>query len=323
MRKDQAYDILNLNHGADEKTVKKAYRRAAAKYHPDKHHDKDEVELKENESKFKEVKLAYEVLTGKVQEPSPGGFGNGHSNFHDMFAEAERQRREAQKNGQNIELQIFIDINLAIHGGKTKITVPTFAKCKVCDGKGVLLDKADSGFSSHKYCSSCKGHGSIQSENELNLNIPKGTKSGSRFRMMGKGGPRRSPSGKDGVLFVVASYEVDEYFLNTNHGLCVEAVVSLDVWLIGGKVEIATPKGRVVVEVPALISPDKLLRVIGKGVGDSDIFVIIKVDNNYFTDSDSQMIIKELGKSLEDRHINKDVENFEWQTQDKLKGLKL
>jgi len=140
---------------------------------------------------------------------------------------------------------------------------------------------------------------------------------------MGKGGPRRSPSGKDGVLFVVASYEVDEYFLNTNHGLCVEAVVSLDVWLIGGKVEIATPKGRVVVEVPALISPDKLLRVIGKGVGDSDIFVIIKVDNNYFTDSDSQMIIKELGKSLEDRHINKDVENFEWQTQDKLKGLKL
>jgi len=323
MRKDEAYNILNLNHGADEKTVKKAYRRAAAKYHPDKHHGKDETEIKENESKFKEIKLAYEVLTGKVQEPqSHQGFGGSYSNFQDMFAEAEKQRREAMMNGQNIEIQTHIDIKLAIHGGKTNITIPVFDICKECDGTGVVLDEVNQGFGAQKYCHSCGGRGNISSKKDLNMNIPKNTKSGARFRMMGKGGPRRSPDGKDGVLFVVVVYKDDDYFKNIHHGLCVEAYVPLDVWIIGGSVYIATPTGKVTVEVPALIPSDKLLRIAGKGVGGNDIFVSIKVDNNYFKDSDIESIIKDLGKSLRDKHISKDVDNFNLKTKNKLRELK-
>jgi len=323
MQKDEAYSLLNLNHGADEKTIKKAYRRAAAKYHPDKHHDKDETERKENESKFKEIKHAYEILTGKVQEPqNHQGFGGGYSNFQDMFAEAEKQRREAQKNGQNIELQTHININLAIHGGKTNMTIPVFGICDTCDGRGVILDETNQGLGAHKYCHDCKGHGTIQSQSNLKMNIPKNTKNGARFRMMGKGGPRRSPDGKDGILFVVVSYHSDDYFKNVHHGLCVEACIPLDIWLIGGNVEIATPGGKVTVEIPALISSDKLLRVAGKGVGGDDIFVSVKVDNNYFSDDDTRSIIKKLGKSLKDRHINKDVDIFNLKTKNKLKELK-
>jgi len=322
MKKDEAYSILDLNHGADEKTIKKAYRRAAARYHPDKHHDKDDAEIKENESKFKEVKLAYEILTGKVKEPQQHqGFGGGFSNFNDMFAEVEKQRREAMMNGQDLEIQASISLDLAIKGGKTNISIPVFEICKTCDGKGVVLEDVDNGFNTRKYCGNCKGHGSISSKKNINMNIPKGTKSSSRFRMSGRGGPKRSPQGVDGDLFVIIIYEEDNYFKHIHHGLCVEACISLDVWILGGSVEVATPTGMVTVEVPALISIDKLLRIAGKGVGGNDVFVSIKVDNNYFKDSDVETIINELGKSLKDRQINKDVINFEHRTKNKLREL--
>jgi len=324
MRKDEAYNLLDLNHGASEKDIKKAYRRAAARYHPDKHHDKDETEIKENESKFKEIKLAYEVLAGKVQEPQQHqGFGGGHSSFHDMFAEVERQRRQTIINGQDVEIQTAIDLSLAIAGGKTNITIPVFNICKTCDGRCVVLDEVSQGFSTHKYCHDCGGHGSISSKKSLNMNIPKDTKFGARFRMSGKGGPKHSPEGRNGDLFIVIIYKDDDYFKNIHHGLCVEAYVSLDIWIIGGSVEVATPTGKVTVEVPALIPSDKLLRIAGKGVGGNDIFVSIKVDSNYFKDPDVEMIIKELGRSLKNRHISKDVDDFNLRTKNKLEELKL
>jgi len=315
MRKDEAYSLLNLNHGADEKTIKKAYRRAAAKYHPDKHHDKDEKEIKENESKFKEIKLAYEVLAGKVKEPDHFNNFNSYKDFNDMVVEAERRERQARMNGVDVKQDVSIDMYTAIHGGKIDFNLPVFITCPACNGQGR--------FGSNQFCGKCRGNGIETSYKKIRLKIHKNSYYGFILTMRGKGGPRRSPEGKDGNLLIRVVYLPDDYFKMSHHGLLVESYISLDIWLTGGEVSVASPVGEVSVKVPAMIGPDKILRVNGKGVGGTDLFVAIKVDNNYFKDEESNDLINKIGKSLKDRHINKDVDIFNLKTKNKLKDLKL
>lgn len=76
MNKNKAREILGVNHDDDAETIKKAYRKLAMKYHPDRNQDD-----KDAEEKFKSVKAAYELLTGVTQEQHEPDFGGQHSMF--------------------------------------------------------------------------------------------------------------------------------------------------------------------------------------------------------------------------------------------------
>ena len=183
MAKQDYYEALGVSRDADHDEIKKAYRKLAMKYHPDRNPDD-----KAAEQKFKEVNEAYEVLKDEEKRaaydrfghaafeqggPGAGGFGGGGfegfgGGFADIFEEmfggggfgGGRGRGGPEQTGRGSDLRFNMDITLedAFHGKSTEIRVPTSVQCDVCHGSG-----AKEG-SQPVTCSTCSGTGRVRSQ---------------------------------------------------------------------------------------------------------------------------------------------------------------
>ena len=158
MAKRDYYEVLGLSKNASEADLKKAYRRAAQKYHPDRNPDN-----KEAEEKFKECKEAWEVLSDSQKraaydqfghagvDPSmgggygPAGAGAGASFsdiFGDVFGDIFGGARAGGGGGQRVyrgsDLRYNLELSLedAVAGTTVKIRVPTLVVCDSCGGSG-------------------------------------------------------------------------------------------------------------------------------------------------------------------------------------------
>jgi len=184
MAKRDYYETLGVDKSADASAIKKAYRKTAMKYHPDRNPDN-----KEAEEKFKEAAEAYEVLSDADKkarydrfghagvDPNQGGggfrggmtmddifsqfgdvFGEGGSPFESFFGGGSRARggaRTGQK-GSNLRVKISLTLEEIADGVKKKIKVKKQKGCDVCDGSGAK-DKA-----SVKSCGTCGGSGYVR-----------------------------------------------------------------------------------------------------------------------------------------------------------------
>ena len=167
------YEVLGVSKGASDDEIKKAYRAAAKKYHPDLHPGDPDAE-----SHFKEVNEAYEVLSDKEKrarydqyghagvDPNfgggPGGspfgqdidFGDLFSSFFGGFG-----RRSANPNaprrGSDVEAQLIISFEEAAKGCKKTVQYQAVSTCKDCSGTG-----AEKG-TSPKTCTACGGRGQV------------------------------------------------------------------------------------------------------------------------------------------------------------------
>ncbi|RLC37998.1 MAG: molecular chaperone DnaJ [Candidatus Nealsonbacteria bacterium] len=179
MAKDY-YKILGVPRNASQEEIKKAYRRLAHKYHPDKGGD---------EKKFKEINEAYQVLGnpqkraqydrfGTTFEGTGPGFQRGFDPgtfwqdfgteggfgfdldledlFEEFFSFGKKAKRRNINRGRDIELEVKINLEDTLKGIKKRITLEKFVKCPRCQGKG-----AEPG-SSLKECFSCRGQGEVQ-----------------------------------------------------------------------------------------------------------------------------------------------------------------
>lgn len=174
------YELLGVSRTASGDEIKKAYRKLAIKYHPDRNQGD-----KAAEDKFKEISQAYEVLSdpGKRQkydqygsaafENGDGGaggggfdfsdfFGGGGSgggfDFSDLFGGGGRQRRRQASDavdGENLRYNLKIKFEDAVWGVDRKIVVPRLTKCETCGGSGC---KSGTG---RKTCPRCHGSGQI------------------------------------------------------------------------------------------------------------------------------------------------------------------
>ena len=171
------YDILGVARNASDEEIKKAYRKLAMKYHPDRNPDS-----KEAEAKFKEVKEAYEMLSDPQKraaydqyghagvDPNMGGFGGGGGQgfgdfseaFGDIFGDIFGGGRQSRSGGPQVyrgaDLRYSMEISLeeAAHGHETQIRVPSWSNCDSCGGNG-----AEAG-SSVETCSTCHGAGQVR-----------------------------------------------------------------------------------------------------------------------------------------------------------------
>jgi len=186
MAKRDYYDVLGVAKGADADEIKKAYRKMAIKYHPDKNEGD-----KAAEDKFKEAAEAYEVLSSpekrqrydqfghaaNAQSANGGGYGGGagmnmddiFSQFGDIFGGGSpfegffgggRQSGSAGgrrvQRGSNLRIKVRLTLEEIANGAEKKIKVNKQIPCKTCDGTGAK-DKA-----SFSTCKTCGGSGAVR-----------------------------------------------------------------------------------------------------------------------------------------------------------------
>jgi len=174
MAKRDYYEVLGVARGVDEAELKKAYRRMAMKYHPDRNPDD-----KGAEEQFKEVQAAYEILNDSKKRAiydqlghaglegggGRGGFGFGDASsfgdifndvFSDLFGGNGRDRQNRSYRGADLRYILELDLEEAAFGATSEIRIPGVVACDECAGSGAALG------SSPKTCPTCQGHGSVR-----------------------------------------------------------------------------------------------------------------------------------------------------------------
>jgi molecular chaperone DnaJ len=178
MAKRDYYEVLGIAKNASEEEIKKAYRKLAIKYHPDKSPDD-----KAAEEKFKEAAEAYEVLSNSekrqrynqfghagVGGAAGGGFGGGGMNMDDIFSQfgdifggafggfsggnGGRGGGRRVTRGTNLRVKVKLSLKDIADGVEKKIKVNKHVSCKTCSGSGAKNGQFET-------CSSCNGTGAI------------------------------------------------------------------------------------------------------------------------------------------------------------------
>lgn len=178
MSKRDYYDILGVTKSAGDSELKKAYRKLAMKYHPDRNKGDSSAELK-----FKEASEAYEVLRDPQKRArydqfghagvNGGGFGGsdfGSANFEDIFSHfsdifggdffggrsQSRRRRGTGRPGEDMKLRVPLSLEEIAEGVEKTLKVKKQMKCESCQGSGAETD-AD-----FETCSTCNGIGEVR-----------------------------------------------------------------------------------------------------------------------------------------------------------------
>jgi DnaJ-class molecular chaperone len=332
MKFQDYYDVLGLSRDADEAAIKKAYRKLAMKWHPDRHKDKDQDAA---EAEFKRVSEAYEVLSdpekrakydrfgedwqeGQDFEPAPGqrtmtreefeaafGGSGGFSDFfkemfggeyqHDFGGGFQGQRHARyQYRGADVRAELHLGIGAALAGGKRSFEVPAQVACPTCGGTGA--------FQSH-VCPTCAGVGLVHERKHIELKIPDGLRDGLELRLKGLGEPGTT-GGEPGDLFLTLRLDADDTY--ALRGDALEIRVSVTPWLaeLGGKVDVRTGRGEVTVKVPPHSRTGSRLRLKGQGFGrkdgsTSDAFVRLDLDLPAHLTPRQRELLEELATTTE------------------------
>ena len=179
MAKRDYYEVLGVQKSANKDEIKKAYRKLALKYHPDKNKGD-----KASEEKFKEGSEAYHVLSDDKRKANydqfghaafqgggggQSGFGNFDfsSSFSDIFEDVfsdfgfggtgQSRRGRRSNRGNDLRYDISIDLDDAFNGKEEKISYTTYKKCKTCSGNGSKPGSKPS------VCNYCSGQGKVRS----------------------------------------------------------------------------------------------------------------------------------------------------------------
>jgi len=283
------YEILGVSRNASDKEIKQAYRRLARKYHPDVNPGDPSAE-----AKFKEINAAYEVLSDPEKRKKYDQFGDKWQyadqfagwqqgpfgdfarqgatifDFDDIFGGGDlggifdslfrgfgtRTTSRRPRRGRDIEQPIEVTLEEAYHGSTRTIQIQAESVCHVCNGRGALENAP---------CYTCGGAGRVLRPQRLEVKIPPGVKDGSRIRVAGKGGPG-SAGGPSGDLYLVVTVRPHPIFQRKDSDLHVEVAVPLVDAILGGEVEVPTPKGKVALKIPPETQNGRVFRLAGQGM---------------------------------------------------------
>ena len=175
MSKRDYYEVLGVDKDADDKDIKKSYRRVAMKYHPDRNPDDPDAE-----EKFKEATEAYDVLMDSEKRQAYDQFGHagvdssmgggaggfGGSNFSDIFGDVfgdifgggggRGRGPGGPQRGSDLRYTLDISLEDAVKGTTVEIRVPTLVGCETCDGSGAKKG------STPTTCGTCGGVGQVR-----------------------------------------------------------------------------------------------------------------------------------------------------------------
>jgi len=362
MAKDY-YNILGVGKSASPEEIKKAYRKLAHKYHPDKGGG--------DEAKFKEINEAYQVLSdpkkrqafdqfGEAGVNGQGGFGGGQGGMNwedvvrqggfgagqggiefdlgDIFSEffgggGRGKRSRNRQKGQDIQVDMELDFQEAAFGVKKEVELYKSVKCTKCNGNGAepgtpikecgtckgkgVVDSVQRSFFGavrtqsicpecrgegkipEKKCSVCSGTGTEQKNVTIEISIPAGIENGQTVRISGQG-EAGAPGASAGDLYVTVHVKSDPVLVRRGNDIVSEVYVPYSIMVLGGKVNVQTLDGELVVKIPAGMESGAIMRLRGKGVphlnsshrGDHMLRVHVRVPKDF--DRKYKKLMKEL-----------------------------
>lgn len=264
---ENPYKALDLSHGASTAEAKRAYRRLAMRWHPDRNRSH------EAEARFKHIKAAYEMILDPERLAAwleaHGQQGHAPESEPEVAASPEPEAAPDQPRGEDLVQTVSLSLEEAALGCTTLVTLTTATDCEQCAGTGRIAyahsracrcckgigrvrtpeatEKcaacAGKGFVREEDCSECDGHGQVEASRNLEVRIPPGLLPGERVRLAGQG-QRASATHAAGDLYLEVALHPHDLFTLAGRDLHCRVPVSILVLMAGGSVAIPQLRGQ-------------------------------------------------------------------------------
>ena len=293
------YKILGVDRKASADDIRKAYRKLALKYHPDRNPGD-----KAAEDRIKEVNEAYQVLGDDQKRARYDQLGSAYNNWQGRGAPGNFDWGQWNASGGgrvNMDdlndmfgasggIDSFSDFFRAIFGGMGGASASTSGRARPSTGYqqplGISLDEAFHGTTRQ-----------LQTESRrMEVRIPAGVKTGSKVRVAGAG-----PQGND--LYLIIEVADDPRFERDGDDLRTTASVDMFTAILGGEAEVETMSGKVKLNIPAGTQPEQVFRLSGRGMPHvrnreqkGDLFVRLKVQVPKYLSQKQRELIEEASK---------------------------
>ncbi len=300
------YELLECERGADDTTLKSAYRRLAIRWHPDKNPGDGDAE-----ARFKAINEAYDCLKdpqkraaydryGKAglggQGAGPQGFGGFSDIFEDIFGQFTGRGRQPSGRGQDLRYDLEMTFEEAFAGKAASLEIEVAATCTTCDGRGAkpgtsarpcttcrgqgkvgmrqgmfMVERTcptchGAGQVIPDPCDTCHGAGRVEKTKNLEVQIPAGVDDGTRIRVAGEGEAGQRGAGP-GDLYIFVALKPHPIFKRDGTTLFAHVPVSITTAALGGEIEVpGLDKAPATIKVPAGTQSGKQLRVRGRGM---------------------------------------------------------
>ncbi|QJC31594.1 molecular chaperone DnaJ [Enterobacteriaceae endosymbiont of Donacia tomentosa] len=303
MVKKDYYDILGVTKTAEDREIKKAYKRLAMKFHPDRNPGNRNAE-----NKFKEIKQAYEILSDSKKRAAYDQYGHSAfeqenvsntTDFSDIFGDVfgdifgNSRTNKNKKRGSDLKYLITLSLEEAIKGITKQIKIPVLKNCNYCKGTGSQkpLQKCytcnghgqiqmsqgfftvqqtcprchGEGYFIKNPCVYCKGKGKLEVYKTLSVKIPNGVDTGDRIRLTGEGETGNNGA-KSGDLYIEIKIKKHSLFKREGNNLYCNLPVNFVTAALGGSINIPVLDGYVKIKIPPGTQTGKILRIPKKGV---------------------------------------------------------
>tara|TARA_B100000214_G_scaffold74576_1_gene50153 strand:- start:98 stop:1018 length:921 start_codon:yes stop_codon:yes gene_type:complete len=283
------YEVLGVDRNVSQSDLKKAFKRLAIKYHPDKNPDN-----KEAEDKFKEAAEAYEVLSDPSKRTTYDQFGHQGVNnsfgqsgfrnvdindiFNNIFGRDEifgdifgdifgGGMRRGPRKGRNIQMSLDLSLEDAVFGKNIEITLPNSRK-------------------------------------KVSVNIPAGVDTGNKIRLSGEG-EQSQYGGDNGDLFIVVNVLGHEFFEREANHLYCEIPLRIDQAILGDEIEVPTLTKKVLLKIPPETQTGKVFKLRDLGAGSlhgnskGDLFIRVVVETPSKISGDQKKNISKVFSDLD------------------------
>lgn len=283
------YKILGVNRKANEEDIRKAYRKLAMQYHPDRNPND-----KQAEERFKEINEAYQVLSDSKKRAHYDRLGSDYSTWQRRGAPGDFDWGRygggfPSGTGTRVDIE---DMDEMFGGGFSDFFRTIF---------GIGNAQASQGYQQELDISleeAYRGTTRLLQSNgrEKQVRIPAGVRTGSRVRVPGAG-----PNGLD--LYLIVNVQDDKRFERRGNDLHTTASVNVFTAILGGEAEVETLDGKIKLNIPAGTQPEQVFRLAGRGVPNvknsnekGDLFVRLKVSVPKYLSSKQRELLDEASR---------------------------
>jgi len=290
------YKILGVERKTSADDIRKAYRKLAMQYHPDKNPGD-----KKSEDKFKEINEAYQVLSDEKKRARYDQLGSAYSDFRtgggrpgdfqwdDWFQQNGQQRGYGNTQDPFGGAGGFSDFFSAIFGD----AVRSSARNQAAQQQQGYQQDVDISFQ-EAYEGTAR---QLQTTGrKLQVRIPAGVKTGSKVRVAGAG-----PEGLD--LYLIVNVTDEDKFERNGQDLYTTSTLSVFTLILGGEAEVETPTGKVKLSIPAGTQTEQVFRLAGRGMPHlknptikGDLFVKLKVQVPKYLSSKQIELLEEAAR---------------------------